>query len=162
MVNYRVGISGQFYNNALVCKQTIQINRDDIPLQSQPSNWITFCDEVDEYLHTLEQEKKVQFNTIIISTIIFTINVIVFFFLNIADSYKSVIRIVLSIALLVILFLAYHRIKFKIRHVFGFVEQVCVRHSVPNVVLYKIDEETNETCTNTTDNKKRIVTVEMY
>ena len=142
----RVEIEGQFdVNNPWTfvasSKGPLRVCRQQVSGPDQPSNWNSFCDEVDKTLEQLQSVKKVYRTTSIIILLFFVFAISSQIWIRMLPNPGFVAMTVVPIVVFSSSFFfisAFCWMLAKLKRAFGEVSNVCARYSVPNVVQYEL------------------------
>ncbi len=149
----RVEIFGQFDPaNPWICNSARIPGRIQREAISNVTNWNQFCDEADQVLTQLKNPKRHYFILSSISLFVFIILVASSFFLNFAmrsmysEMKDSLMYLYIGYGVFVIIisiFLITSSCKLQngLKQIFGEIDSLCQRYSIPNVVTYTLTNE---------------------
>lgn len=149
-----------------------EVNRQQMLIEKQPTNWTAFCEEVDAKLQgpAMKRTKRsVKCSSILIAVIIIVSVIPIWFFKGIWLNEKGGINFPFLIGYLVSIWLfvgTYFVIWFKahrtLNHVYKDIRNVCIRYNVPNVVSYNLRDELFGGCSKVYHSRRRFFIVNIY
>jgi hypothetical protein len=162
----RVTIEGQFdpSNPYVSCsaKQPFRVSREDLPFNQQPSNWDSFCDEVDRIIQKLNKPRQ-QYKY---SSILFSVMLAGFFLPSITSQRKFAndddpsLFIMYMVSMVISVFMYTYlwvKINLVLKQVFSDVGQLCSQSSVPNSVTYELHDEWWGKCSKVTSRRRFLI-----
>ena len=149
----RVDIEGQFdpSNPWKQCvagnPEPFRVNRQQISAHEQPSNYTTFCNEVDLSLQKLAKAKAlykiVSFITFGLILIIILLNLPMRLLIT-EDRIRPIISFLIPLITVIFvigILIIFSQIRTQMKEVFDEVSDICTKYSVPNNVSYELRDE---------------------
>lgn len=149
----RVEIEGQFDpSNPWVAfrnRQPCRVHREQLTASSDvPSNWNSFCDETDQSLKQLMNPRRTYMITSVIIVIMFTLSIAVSIlgrsiYSDLTNGNTMIFYIVPVVVFVIAMASIYTFVKMRaeLARIFREVTDICTRYSIPNEVVYTVNEE---------------------